>query len=492
MITPGKQSPAPTPAPARVGPTPPLLRLQRSFAAPEDRLLRAGPAHGAAGAPPLFGLNFGSIPVFPPGGSGGAVLRRCSCGGHTEDGGECPACKAAREARENGAARVLAKLEVGPPGDAFEREADAVADAVVSGWDAAGGSAAAASPKAPAARRIQRQTCSLPDVQIPLSAEDADEESRVSSQVPTQSLPPEAEEEPIRMQRAPGAAAARGSHAGPSLPALGGSAGRPLPDGARRDMQVRMGADFASIRIHTDRQAAEMNRALGARAFAYGRDIYFNDGEFNPSSSGGRRLLAHELTHTLQQNGQTVRRLSITGVGALTKGACGMYLRRWDFELGAPAANAGYIVQQVDFYKHIVDCPQMGMCTVNPELTFWEAWPVKKGDTFHEKQSSIGFTDQSSSKGKADKVGYVAAMGEVKFFERSVTGDLGTYKTAPATAGGGWAPNASGQSGILPSTLTKPSWWSNTPTDGPKKRFAVASWRCCGKSNDFNDIKADP
>ena len=483
MIAPAKQAPAPAPAPGRVGSIPPVLRMQRSFAAPQDRLPQA--------SPPLFGLNFGSIPVFPPSGSSGAVLRRCSCGGHTEDGGECPACKAARERRENGVARVLAKLEVGPPGDAFEREADAVADAVVSGWDASPARpAAAARREAPAARRVQRQMCSLPDAQIPLSAEDADEESRVSSEEPTQSVPPEGEEEPIRMQRAPGAAAAPG-HAGPSLPALAGSAGRPLPEGARRDMQVRMGADFASVRIHTDRPAAEMNQALGARAVAYGRDIYFNDGEFDPASSGGRRLLAHELTHTLQQNGHLLRRLTITGLGTLTKGACGQYRRRWDFELGAAAANEGYIVQQIDFYEHIVDCPRMGMCTVNPNLTFWEAWPVKKGDTFHEKHSA-GWTDQSTYGGKADKVGYVAALGEVKYYERSVTGDLGTYGKAPATANGGWGPNASGQSGSLPSTLTKPAWWGNAPTDGPKKRSATASWRCCGKSDDFNDIKADP
>lgn len=468
-------------------------RSQRSFAALEERAPRAGPGHGRPDAS-LPAFDFGRISISAPGPGGAAVVRRCSCGGHSATGGECSACRAARESREKGMKGVFAKLEVGPPGDAFEREADAVADAVVAGWDAAGArhtlSAGAGSGTAAAARRVQRQMCSLADAQVPLSAEDADEESRVSSEEPVQSLAPDEEAGPIRMKRSTGTVASPAPRTS-SLLAAAGSTGRPLPEGPRRDMETRMGADFSSVRIHTDRRAAELSDALGARAFAYGPDIFFNAGQFDPASGRGRHLLAHELTHTLQQNGQTLRRLAITGVGPLVTRSCGGYSRRWDFGLGAPAANAGYIVQQIDFYEHLVDCPRMGACTASPALTFWEAWPVRAGDRFHEMHS-VGFTDQSSYGSKPAKVGYVAALGEVKYYERTVTGDLGTFNTAPATARGGWAPNASGQSGSLPSTLTRPSWWSTAPTEGPEKRSATASWRCCGKSDDFNDIKATP
>jgi hypothetical protein len=235
-----------------------------------------------------------------------------------------------------------------------------------------------------------------------------------------------------------------------------------------------------------------MNQSLGARAFTHGADIFFNRGEFDPNSREGRYLLVHELTHTLQQqNGMVIRRLAVTGVGAFAKGTCGAYSRKWDFQLAAAAPEAGYIVQKVDFYLDLRECPLMGVCLANPTLTFWEAWPVKKGDTFHEKHS-VGFTDKSAAPINDKKVGYVAALGEIKFFTKSATGDLGTYSTAPASPSGGWGPNNSGQSGSLPSTLTEPSWWSSAPTEGPGKRSATASWRCCKNADDFNSITADP
>src|SRR5690606_1881665 len=55
------------------------------------------------------------------------------------------------------------------------------------------------------------------------------------------------------------------------------------------------------VRIHTGADSVQMNRELGAQAFTHGRDIYFNEGKYNPSSPDGQRLLAHELTHVVQQ-----------------------------------------------------------------------------------------------------------------------------------------------------------------------------------------------
>ncbi len=77
--------------------------------------------------------------------------------------------------------------------------------------------------------------------------------------------------------------------------------GEPLPEKARIQMEAGIGADFSGVRVHTDDRAQQMNRTLGSQAFASGNDIFFNQGNFNPESKSGRFLLAHELTHTVQQ-----------------------------------------------------------------------------------------------------------------------------------------------------------------------------------------------
>jgi hypothetical protein len=72
-------------------------------------------------------------------------------------------------------------------------------------------------------------------------------------------------------------------------------------------MSKNFGADFSQVKIHADNEAAEMNTELRARAFTTGNDIYFNHGEYQPSSSKGKHLLAHELTHVVQQTGGNQR-----------------------------------------------------------------------------------------------------------------------------------------------------------------------------------------
>ncbi len=66
-------------------------------------------------------------------------------------------------------------------------------------------------------------------------------------------------------------------------------------------MESRFGTDFSNVKIHTGTDAVQMNRELNAQAFTVGNDIYFNSGKYNPSSDSGKSLLAHELTHTVQQ-----------------------------------------------------------------------------------------------------------------------------------------------------------------------------------------------
>lgn len=91
--------------------------------------------------------------------------------------------------------------------------------------------------------------------------------------------------------------------------------GQALDSGVRVQMEAAFGADFRGVRVHTGGQADALNCAVDARAFTTGRDIFFRAGEYNPQSSGGRELLAHELTHVVQQTGAVRRKLAISQPG---------------------------------------------------------------------------------------------------------------------------------------------------------------------------------
>jgi len=77
--------------------------------------------------------------------------------------------------------------------------------------------------------------------------------------------------------------------------------GQPLPKDTLSSMNNIFGADFSGVRVHTGSRAQEMSQGIQARAFTHGSDIYFNEGNYNPDSLNGKKLITHELTHTLQQ-----------------------------------------------------------------------------------------------------------------------------------------------------------------------------------------------
>jgi hypothetical protein len=89
--------------------------------------------------------------------------------------------------------------------------------------------------------------------------------------------------------------------------------GSPLDPGLRQQMSTALGHDFGDVRVHTDPLAGSLAKAVAARAFTTGSDIYFGGGEYRPASSDGRRLLAHELRHVVQQRGMpTSGELTVT------------------------------------------------------------------------------------------------------------------------------------------------------------------------------------
>ena len=88
---------------------------------------------------------------------------------------------------------------------------------------------------------------------------------------------------------------------------------------SRTFMGGRFGVDFGSVRVHTGAEARDLNRSLHAYAFTSGSDIFFADGQFHPGTTDGDRLLAHELTHVVQQTG-AVQRSTETRVQTLRLG----------------------------------------------------------------------------------------------------------------------------------------------------------------------------
>jgi Domain of unknown function (DUF4157)/OmpA family len=83
--------------------------------------------------------------------------------------------------------------------------------------------------------------------------------------------------------------------------------GQPLPAATRAQYEPRFGGDFSGVRIHTDSRAGQAASAIHAHAFTTGADIYFGAGRFRPGTPTGNRLLAHELTHVVQQSGMDAR-----------------------------------------------------------------------------------------------------------------------------------------------------------------------------------------
>ena len=81
--------------------------------------------------------------------------------------------------------------------------------------------------------------------------------------------------------------------------------GQSLDEGIAGKAGSTMGTDFSDVRVHADSQAAELSNQVNAKAFTIGNDIFFNEGQYSPASSGGQELISHELTHVVQQGGGT-------------------------------------------------------------------------------------------------------------------------------------------------------------------------------------------
>ncbi|GET36582.1 hypothetical protein MiSe_13330 [Microseira wollei NIES-4236] len=141
---------------------------------------------------------------------------------------------------------------------------------------------------------IQRETAPEENKQEEVQAKS------VPGIIQRETAPDENKEEEVQTKPSPEGKSQTSSNVESQLSASKGG-GSALSDEVRAFMEPRFGADFSGVRVHTDGAAVQMNRELGAQAFAHGNDIYFGAGK----SPGKDELTAHELTHVVQQTGQS-------------------------------------------------------------------------------------------------------------------------------------------------------------------------------------------
>ena len=184
------------------------------------------------------------------------IQRKCDCGKSPGLSGECAECQSEKLLGDH-ASVVQPKLKIGQPNDKYEQEADRVADEVMRMEDST----------------IQRE--------FEPQVHEGEEHLQKKEQSNRMSVVTPEIQNQINTLR---------------------TGGRPLQGSLQSFYNKRICADLTGIRIHTEPAACEVVRSLNARAFTLGSDIFFGQGEFQPFTTIGKRLLAHEITHILQQN----------------------------------------------------------------------------------------------------------------------------------------------------------------------------------------------
>jgi hypothetical protein len=201
---------------------------------------------GLGFARPGFQPQTVSLPTAPSvsfsSNRGGMLQRKCACGGSVSMSGECEECSKKKRVG------LQTKLKVNEPGDIYEQEADRVADQVMA-------------------------TPAHPGVNVA----------------------------PPRIQRFSEPSNGQMDTAPASVDRVLASPGRPLETATRQDMEQRFGHNFSQVRVHTDATAAQSAREVGALAYTMGSHVVFGAQVYVPQSHRGRSLIAHELTHVLQQ-----------------------------------------------------------------------------------------------------------------------------------------------------------------------------------------------
>ena len=183
---------------------------------------------------------------------------------------------------------IQPKLKIGEPGDKYEQEADNVAAQVV-------------------------QKINSPTTQRQELGEEEDLQMKPESGTIQRDELPDEEDlqmKPQTIQRQPDVDSGTASDEFETSLNNSRSGGQSLQPELRMKMESAMGADFSGVKVHTDTKSDQLNKSIQAKAFTTGKDVFFRQGEYNPGTQGGQELIAHELTHVVQQGGSSVKKSS--------------------------------------------------------------------------------------------------------------------------------------------------------------------------------------
>lgn len=213
------------------------------------------------------------------------VQRKCACGSNASGlTGKCEECG------RKGMFGLQTKLAVSEPSDHYEQEADRIAD------------------------KVMRMPVPMLQRQIAHEEEEEEEQETLQAKPLSAQITPLLQRQPVldeddEEEEEAVQAKASGTQAPVVTPDLQANiqvlrqgGGQPLDPPTRAFMEPRFGHDFSGVRIHSDSRAADTCRLINARAFTIGENIGFAPGQYDPESTPGRRLLAHELTHVVQQS----------------------------------------------------------------------------------------------------------------------------------------------------------------------------------------------
>ncbi|WP_299222275.1 DUF4157 domain-containing protein [uncultured Aquimarina sp.] len=239
---------------------------------------------------------------------------------------------------------IQPKLTIGQPNDVYEQEADAVANQVM-------------------------KMSAHQDTSIQRKCDQCEEEE-------LQMKPLSDSISPIVQKQSNGGMAS--STISKSLAKSKGS-GQKMDNTTKSFMNKGIGADFSNVKIHTDSRAIQMNQSLGAKAFTNGNDVYFNKGQYNPKSSDGKHLLAHELTHVVQQGAHIgspnvnnkIQRDTLEGKDDKCYAQARRDIRRGDSSSRLPTTSSpgGTIIPDTEGTSQ--NCAGVSLCN----RTEWVNWP---------------------------------------------------------------------------------------------------------------------
>ena len=276
--------------------------------------------------------------------------------------------EAAPAARAKASSKAASSgLRIGDPDDALEREADRVADEVMaggrmrSGWslarmtietrsqlnstaprDHSGKSMRKANKVAPLKRPIDQQNASNTNFsllrmpirrpRLAIGTIDNSPGHPIADQLPEAPGDFVVSARTPRIQRLTGQLTGSPITTAPAaVERVLASPGSPLPATLRHDMEQGFGHDFSQVQVHSNYAAQQSAKELDAQAYTVGRDIVFGEGRFNASTREGQRLIAHELTHVVQQEGMGISTPTVMRAGRTFGGFLANIFQFWDY-----------------------------------------------------------------------------------------------------------------------------------------------------------------